>query len=197
MEKNTAFIKARVVLKNFSKQHRSTFNNLQWISIRFCNSFNSVHFDAIDMFAIQLDGTKNWKVFPQLVVMPTAIQGRKVSEEEVGDTLAEYLLEPGDVLYLPAGTLHSANCTNKHSTHITIGLAPWRANQVAEYIINTLLAPTSETMRQHLFPSAVDEHTESKLKIALIDIASSLERIDTNYAIKSFISSVNAASVGQ
>jgi len=152
----------------------------------------SVHFDAIDTFIIQLDGTKNWKVFPQFVVMPTAIQGRKVSEEEVGECQAEYLLEPGDVLYLPSGTAHSAYCTEKHSTHITIGLAPWRANQIAEYIINTLLAPTSESIRQHLFPTEVDDNTEEKLKIALIDIASSLERIGTSHVIKSFIRSINA-----
>lgn len=154
----------------------------------------SIHFDAIDTFVIQLDGTKNWKVFPQFVVMPTAIQGRKVSEEEVGEVQAEYLLEPGDVLYLPAGTPHAAYCTDKHSTHITIGLAPWRANQVAYYIINTLIAPTSETIRQHLFPSEIDEHTETKLKIALMDIASSLEKIDPCYVMKSFTRSINAVS---
>ncbi|MEJ2632040.1 MAG: cupin domain-containing protein [Acidihalobacter sp.] len=58
----------------------------------------NVHFDALDTFVLQLDGEKHWKVFPQAISMPTATQARELEDEEVGEALAEYTLEPGDLL---------------------------------------------------------------------------------------------------
>ncbi|MEJ2673781.1 MAG: cupin domain-containing protein [Acidihalobacter sp.] len=146
----------------------------------------NVHFDALDTFVLQLDGEKHWKVFPQAISMPTATQARELEDEEVGEALAEYTLEPGDLLYMPAGYPHGALCVEEHSTHVTIGFTPWRVNRIAEFVINTLLAPTSETIRQHLLAREADEDSEAKLKIGLLDIASALEHINPRTVMDTF-----------
>ncbi|KVE25128.1 hypothetical protein WS67_19280 [Burkholderia singularis] len=146
----------------------------------------NVHFDALDTFVLQLEGTKHWKVFPQFVSMPTATQARELDDEETGEPLAEYLMQPGDLLYMPAGYPHCARCTNEHSTHITIGFAPWRVNHIAEFILSTLLAPTSEAMRHHILAPEIDDKAEATLKVGLMNIASALERIDPKVALNTF-----------
>lgn len=58
------------------------------------------HHDEHDVFVVQLDGAKEWTV------------------EGLGDVA----LEPGDVLYIPAGCDHSAVTTEDLSLHLTIGV---------------------------------------------------------------------------
>ena len=58
------------------------------------------HRDEHDVFVVQLDGAKEWTV----------------------DGLGDVVLEPGDVLYIPAGCDHSAVTTEDLSLHLTIGV---------------------------------------------------------------------------
>jgi bifunctional lysine-specific demethylase and histidyl-hydroxylase NO66 len=70
-----------------------------------------LHADPHDVFAVQSHGTKRW------VVEPT------------GEPRWELDLQPGDVLYLPAGTRHAAQTVSGPSLHLTIGVkaTTWRA----------------------------------------------------------------------
>lgn len=58
------------------------------------------HRDAHDVLVLQVGGAKHWSV----------------------DGLGDVELAPGDVLYLPAGTEHSAAATTNMSLHLTIGV---------------------------------------------------------------------------
>lgn len=58
------------------------------------------HADGHDVIAVQLHGSKSWNV----------------------DGLGALTLEPGDALYLPAGTRHSAVTNERSSLHLTIGI---------------------------------------------------------------------------
>lgn len=58
------------------------------------------HADGHDVIAVQLHGTKAWTI----------------------DGLGDLTLEPGDALYLPAGTRHSAETNERASLHLTIGI---------------------------------------------------------------------------
>ena len=60
----------------------------------------AAHADRHDVLAIQLHGTKTWDV----------------------DGLGGIGLEPGDVLYLPAGSRHCAHTEARPSLHLTIGI---------------------------------------------------------------------------
>jgi bifunctional lysine-specific demethylase and histidyl-hydroxylase NO66 len=73
----------------------------------------NLHEDPHDVFAVQTYGAKRWVVHPP-------------GESE--DRAWDLLLQPGDVLYLPAGTRHAAQTVDTPSLHLTLGVrtVTWR-----------------------------------------------------------------------
>merc|ERR1712198_726600 len=70
------------------------------------------HYDDVEVFMLQLEEEK----LPRY-------SSQNFSQEEVGEPFMEMDLEPGDMLYLPRGTIHQGNCLeDKHSLHITISM---------------------------------------------------------------------------
>ena len=73
------------------------------------------HLDWMDVFVIQVMGTKLWSVAnTPLIELSTADMKRKPSAREIHDTIhsntyRDVLLQPGDVLYIPRGFLHNAS----------------------------------------------------------------------------------------
>ena len=81
------------------------------------------HYDDVEVFLLQLEGKKHWKLHKsrsEEEKLPRFSSGN-FSQEEVGPPFMEMDLEPGDLLYLPRGTIHQGNCLeDQHSLHITI-----------------------------------------------------------------------------
>ena len=82
------------------------------------------HWDDIDAFVLQLEGTKRWHVYPR-----QAAGQERWPRESSADFVPEDLpppavvtLHPGDVLYMPRGTIHEAAVadTDEHSLHVTV-----------------------------------------------------------------------------
>ena len=88
----------------------------------------SAHYDVHDVFVLQLAGSKHWTVHAPVHADPlrgqpwtdhgAAVAARARDDEPVLDTV----LDPGDVLYLPRGWLHSATALGGVSAHLTIGV---------------------------------------------------------------------------
>jgi len=85
-----------------------------------------LHFDYHDVFVVQLEGTKRWRVWAPNDRTRQPIGGKhaipRPTFDEVGDPLLDLVLEPGDVLYLPRGHPHVAETTDRASAHLTVGL---------------------------------------------------------------------------
>lgn len=85
-----------------------------------------VHFDYHDVFVVQLDGTKRWRVWPPTDRSRDPIGGSHAGPrptiDELGDPAIDLVLEPGDVLYLPRGHPHVAETTDRPSAHLTVGV---------------------------------------------------------------------------
>ena len=83
----------------------------------------SPHFDDIDAFVLQLEGKKLWKVYPprsESEMLPR-YSSPNFEQGEIGEPVLEVVLEPGDLLYMPRGTVHQACCVpGAHSLHVTI-----------------------------------------------------------------------------
>ena len=87
----------------------------------------STHYDTHDVFVLQVDGTKRWRIHPPVLIDPLERQAWGAHAEEVGATAAgepalDVVLAPGDALYLPRGWLHSAQAQGERSLHITVGI---------------------------------------------------------------------------
>lgn len=82
------------------------------------------HYDDIDAFVLQLEGAKRWRVYePFADDQYPRVSSRNYTQEEVSRqrVLFDGTLEAGDVLYMPRGTIHQAECApGTHSIHATI-----------------------------------------------------------------------------
>jgi bifunctional lysine-specific demethylase and histidyl-hydroxylase NO66 len=87
----------------------------------------ATHYDTHDVFVLQVDGTKRWRIHPPVLPDPLERQawgGRadEVSATAEGTPALDVVLAPGDALYLPRGWLHSAQALGERSLHITVGV---------------------------------------------------------------------------
>lgn len=108
------------------------------------------HFDDVDVFVLQLEGRKRWQVYKPLPgsILPRA-SSRDFSPHEIGSPILEVVLEPGDLLYLPRGTIHQAqSLPDHHSLHLTVS-----ANQRNTWI--DFLMPAVESGFQDLEASCL------------------------------------------
>jgi bifunctional lysine-specific demethylase and histidyl-hydroxylase NO66 len=87
----------------------------------------STHYDTHDVFVLQIDGTKRWKIHPPVLPDPLERQAwggrsREVAATAAGEPALDVVLAPGDALYLPRGWLHSAQAQGERSLHLTLGV---------------------------------------------------------------------------
>jgi ribosomal protein L16 Arg81 hydroxylase len=87
----------------------------------------STHYDTHDVFVLQVDGTKRWRIHGPVLPDPIEQQawgGRagEVAATAEGEPALDVVLAPGDALYLPRGWLHSAEAQGSRSLHLTIGI---------------------------------------------------------------------------
>jgi hypothetical protein len=82
------------------------------------------HHDTHDVFVLQVSGRKHWRVFAPVVELPLPSQ-KRAGDDLVGDgdvPLLDVVLEAGDALYLPRGSVHAASTTDDPSVHLTVGV---------------------------------------------------------------------------
>lgn len=80
------------------------------------------HYDDVEVFIVQLEGEKCWKLYKPPVELPRSYS-KNFDEAEIGLPTHQFTLKPGDLLYMPRGTIHQAwtpESSGTHSTHITI-----------------------------------------------------------------------------
>lgn len=82
-----------------------------------------VHHDDHDLMVVQLVGSKRWYLSSLPSELPNTWQviPRGAPELEAGHATVD--LDPGDLLYLPRGTLHSVD-SDTESLHLSIGFTP-------------------------------------------------------------------------
>jgi hypothetical protein len=85
------------------------------------------HFDTHDVFVIQIAGAKHWTIHEPvhrhpLVHQPWTDHRDAVAERARTQPAIDAVFEPGDVLYLPRGWIHSAVARGGTSIHLTIGI---------------------------------------------------------------------------
>lgn len=80
------------------------------------------HYDTHDVFVAQIYGTKRWRLYGQPYRLPLREQRYKRPDEGPGEPVADFNLEPGDLLYMPRGTVHQAVSNDRASLHLTFGV---------------------------------------------------------------------------
>jgi ribosomal protein L16 Arg81 hydroxylase len=88
----------------------------------------SIHYDPHDVFILQLEGCKNWKIYGCHVIFPIHPPTDPISRRAAGRPQKEFLLAPGDLIYIPRGFLHEAHAGGESSLHLTLSVetVTWR-----------------------------------------------------------------------
>jgi 50S ribosomal protein L16 3-hydroxylase len=86
------------------------------------------HFDSYDVFLLQAQGTRRWRISQQ--ADRTLVEGAPLKVLKHFKPTAEYLLEPGDMLYLPPGCAHDGVAIGECMTY-SIGFRAPSAQELA------------------------------------------------------------------
>lgn len=106
-----------------------------------------VHWDDHDVFVIQVEGAKLWRLYGSTQAAPTR-RDPCAPQERPASPLEETVLEPGDVLYLPRGYWHAAVGLGGPTMHLTVGLTRKTGADLLHWLIDQTV--TEDTVRRDL-----------------------------------------------
>lgn len=89
-------------------------------------------YDTHGAFVLQLEGTRRWRVWGNRWCPPGSI--------DADAPAIEFLLEPGDSLYLPSGFVHAAAARSGPSFHLTVEANVMRWLDVIDAAVREVLA---------------------------------------------------------
>jgi hypothetical protein len=124
------------------------------------------HADDRDVFVIQLVGSKEWKVYQTVPVLypypneQVGKQGLAVPATVLDGPIAiSTTLRPGDVIYMPRGFVHEAECSSTLSFHVTVALAThdWSLAGLMSMATESILTSTVEFRKSILPLSSRDD----------------------------------------
>lgn len=124
------------------------------------------HFDTTEVFVVQLEGRKVWHVWDKVIDNPTLPLQQNFKDVDLGAPSIEVILEPGDILYIPAGAPHSARCLDSHSLHMAIGLQPIKIFEVLEGYLR-LMSEHIVELRQNIYPFTERDLLDKNTKLLL------------------------------
>jgi hypothetical protein len=140
------------------------------------------HYDVHDVFVLQVSGRKHWTIHAPVVPDPLDSQPWEqhraaVAARAAEDPVIDTVLEPGDALYLPRGTIHAAKALGETSIHLTVGLHPITRYQLVRQLLTA--AQDDPALRSSL-PAGVDLADPAVLGPYLAETVAALVRnLDT------------------
>jgi hypothetical protein len=139
------------------------------------------HYDTHDVFVLQVEGRKRWRIHTPVLVDPLQRQpwgGRadEVAATADGEPVLDVELAPGDTLYLPRGWLHTATALGERSLHLTLGIRAMTRYALVEAL---LAAAAREPGLRAGFPLGLDPTDEAQLAGPLAEVARLLRELLT------------------
>lgn len=135
-----------------------------------------LHWDTDDVFIIQLEGFKKWTIYDPIIPEPLEHHRWNKYNYNVGDSILEKTLMPGDVLYVPRGHLHLVRCEESESLHITIGVCVPTWHSIVHSTLEAIMLELGQDINfrqpSGIMYSTDDEKLEpffSKLKDAITE----------------------------
>ncbi|OAD57531.1 Lysine-specific demethylase NO66 [Eufriesea mexicana] len=83
------------------------------------------HYDDIEAFILQIEGKKRWRLYKprnENEYLPR-YSSKNFSQSELGEPIVDTVVNAGDLLYFPRGTIHQGETIDDtHSLHITLSV---------------------------------------------------------------------------
>jgi ribosomal protein L16 Arg81 hydroxylase len=103
------------------------------------------HYDAYNVFVLQIEGEKLWKIYDSHIPYPIGYEDVPFVEP-LAPPIYEVWLEPGDFLYIPRGHVHEALTAKNYSLHLSVAVGAVTWADVIEQIAK------DEPMLRRLLP---------------------------------------------
>lgn len=112
------------------------------------------HFDTHDVFILQLEGAKVWRLFDERINLPVDRQIFLIDQNTLNEPTLEVELQPGDLLYVPRGTVHGAFTKCGPSLHLTVGYRPLRWSDYLKALVEVCVESDAE-LRRSIRPTSL------------------------------------------
>ena len=91
------------------------------------------HYDDTDILILQVEGRKRWVIGNSPVIDPVA--GMRPLEGDIDQPLLNLVLEPGDILFLPAGFRHRCEPQSPRSLHLGFFFYPLTVPRIFDLLM--------------------------------------------------------------
>jgi hypothetical protein len=96
-----------------------------------------VHFDLVDVFMLQLGGSKRWSVYEPVTDTPSPARLEDSNcADMVGNPKWVFEVRAGDLLYIPYGFPHQGLTSDESSLHITFGVKRLHMHDLLKAILD-------------------------------------------------------------
>jgi len=102
------------------RAHTCTFSNAVVFFSQRGNEAYRGHLDTDDVLAIQLGGSKKWRLHRRQA--PRRVDIVEISDADMGPVETELVMNAGDVLYVRSGTPHRVETVGDYSLHMSFDL---------------------------------------------------------------------------
>ncbi|XP_059480956.1 ribosomal oxygenase 1 [Neocloeon triangulifer] len=109
------------------------------------------HYDDIEAFVIQLEGKKHWRLYTPRDASEELprFSSSNLKDKEIGKPIMDVVLEAGDMLYFPRGTIHQANALpDSHSFHITVSC--YQKNSWGDFLLKLIPAALEMALEENV-----------------------------------------------
>lgn len=120
------------------------------------------HWDDHDVIVVQLHGAKRWRLYGPTRIAPT-FRDVETPEPPQDNPVADFVLTPGDVLYLPRGWWHAVTADQgTASLHLTFGLVTHTGADLLTWVVDQLRARLALRLDVPRFASAAEQAAYAK-----------------------------------
>lgn len=139
------------------------------------------HWDPVGVVIVQSEGTKEWRIWP--TEPDGAATPTNNDESSFGEPLLQTTLEPGDVLYIPQRTPHTAAATREQSVHLTVALHTRGWEDIIARLVSAQLSSSRMTEALALTEDNLPR-LAAELSQRLAGLRDSLQNLDTECALR-------------
>jgi len=98
------------------------------------------HYDSHDVFVMQVYGSKRWKLEKSRRKFPGKNEDKDGANLEMDAQHHAFTLNQGDMIYIPRGFVHAAECGSEPSLHLTLGLIPCTWDDLLRVVLKATVA---------------------------------------------------------
>lgn len=169
-----------ILCRNLEKIFNCKVGANMYLTPKYSQGF-APHFDTRDVFVLQIEGTKLWRIYEAFVSLPRIEDRIPVPEDKLPALLHEVRLTPGDLLYIPRGYVHEALTSECSSLHLSVGIHPFRLADLISSAL-TLVSQQNVSFRKSL-PVGFLNHGETIASLrhqfkGLLEVLSNSARVE-------------------